>query len=208
MYGAKQKLNWLVNLTMIAWLLLDGLEIFARAHKDIEKLGSLACWPFFQEDFDEAAASQKIISLNGHKIFCHPWTCGSGFILKRKTFLATGPWLKGYKVGTTSYFLKLAIAGYINGWFYPLVMQEHMDDPKSKHSRFHRLPYDEAYKDGYGYKARQILDMKHYMETREKIIHNLIYGTYDPLCYAGWGVRSRRLYNRFLKMIHTKKSLK
>jgi len=171
-------------------------KIFAQAHKDIEKLGSLACWPFLLEDFDEAAASQKIISLNGHKVFRHPWTCGSGFILKRKTFLAIGPWRKGYKVGTTRYFLNLAIAGYINGWYYPLVMQEHMDDIKSKHSRFHHLPFKKAYKDAYGFKVKDIHGMKKYMRVRRAVIHNLMSEPYDPKYYCGWRVKVRNLLNK------------
>lgn len=174
-------------------------RIFAQAHEDIEKLGSLACWPFLLGDFDEAAASQKIILLNGHKIFRHPWTCGSGFIMKRKTFLTMGPWREGWKVGTTGYFLKMALAGYINGWYYPLVMQEHMDDPKSKHSRFHYLPFEDAYKDAYSFKTRDIPEMSRYMAVHAEIIHNLMFGTNDPKYYCGLRAKFRRLLERVRK---------
>ena len=171
-------------------------RIFTQAHKDIEKLGSLACWPFPMKEFDEAIASPKIISLNGHKIFRHPWTCGSGFILKHKTFREMGPWREGYKTGTTQYFFKMAVAGYINGWYYPLVLQEHMDDPESKHSRFHYLPFKEAYKDSYGFKARDICERRRYIRIRREIIHNLMLEPYDPGCYCGWRAKMRQLLRR------------
>ncbi len=109
-------------------------RIFAQAHKDIPQLGAVASWHFFQEDFDYEVAKHKIQTFNGHQIFRNPWVGGSGFLMKRKTFLEQGPWEKGVNVGTTAFYIKMALSGYINGWYYPLVYQEHMDDPLSKHS--------------------------------------------------------------------------
>jgi len=172
-------------------------RIFARAHKDIQKLGSVALWHFPFEDFDEALAAKKVVEFDGHKIFRHPWTCGSGFILKRNTFLKCGLWPQGSYVGTTGYFLKIALAGYINGWYYPLILQEHMDDPSSIHSLLHQSEFNKAYEDSYGYNYADIKEMKKYMEVREKIIHNLMNDPYDPRYYVGWRKKLRRVLSRF-----------
>jgi GT2 family glycosyltransferase len=174
---------------------------FAQAHIDIPELGVVTCWHFPLDDFDYERAKHKIQTLGKHQIFRHPWTCGSGFILKKKTFTEMGPWEKGSSVGTTRYFIKIALAGYINGWYYPLILQEHMDDPKSSHSRFHYLSFYGAYKDSYGYKNKDIRDFQRYMKIRKQIIHNLMSAPYEPKHYVGWRVKYRRLLGRIRKLL-------
>jgi len=167
-------------------------RIFAKAHKDIEKLGAVACWHFPREDFDEMLAEKKICEFNGHKIFRHPWICGSGFMLKKKSFVQFGPWDQGNHVGTTKYFLKMALSGYINGWYYPLVLQEHMDYPSSTHSRSHRLMFDEAYRDSYGYKTGKLKSEEQYKRLHKEILDNLLSGPYEPKYYCGWRAKVKR----------------
>jgi GT2 family glycosyltransferase len=102
-----------------------------KAHSDVENLGVVACWHFFPEDFDYELARHKIERFGEHRILRHPWTCGTGLLVKRKTYQEFGPITKN---ATTSYWIRMAAAGYINGFYYPLVYQEHMDDPRSEHT--------------------------------------------------------------------------
>jgi GT2 family glycosyltransferase len=180
-------------------------RIFAQAHKDIEMLGSVACWHFPAEDFDQTRAAKKIRQFNGHKLFMHPATCGSGFIIKRKTFQEFGPWKKGAGTATTGYFYRMALAGYINGWYYPLVLQDHMDDPSSEHSRFHRVNFEEAFGDSFGYKFTHIADMKAYVKLHQEILDSLMNDPADPRYYAGWQRRFRRAIHKIRMVVQGKR---
>jgi glycosyltransferase involved in cell wall biosynthesis len=106
-------------------------RVLGRAHADIERLGVVACWHFFPEDFDYELARHKIQRFGEHRILRHPWTGGAGLLVKTETYRRLGPIGKN---ATTSYWIHMAAAGYINGFYYPLVYQEHMDDPRSRHT--------------------------------------------------------------------------
>jgi glycosyltransferase involved in cell wall biosynthesis len=174
----------------------------AQAHKDVVRFGAVACWHFFPEDFDYKDAKHKIQTFNGHQIFRHPWVCGSGFILKRETFLRQGLWKKGANVGTTHYFLKMALAGYINGWYYPLVYQEHMDDPKSSYCMIKDEESFCKYQNiTYGLKQRRYSDIAGRLERRREIVRNLLDDPCDPRYYVGWRSRLTRLKGRMRKLI-------
>jgi glycosyltransferase involved in cell wall biosynthesis len=173
---------------------------FALAHKDIPMLGTLAMWHFPHKEFNEKLAEKKIQTFGSHQIFRHPWTCGSGFIIKRKVFLKMGNWISGSHVGTTDYFLKMARAGYINGWYYPLVLQEHMDDPESEYSFFHTKQFDMAYSNSYGYNYAGIRNMQKYLEARKQIIDNLMTAPFDVRYYHPMRQRFRRIINYIRKM--------
>ena len=38
------------------------------------------------------------------------------------------------KESFTSYCIRSAAKGFVNGWYYPLLYQEHMDDPRTPHT--------------------------------------------------------------------------
>ncbi len=172
-----------------------------QAHKDIDNLGAIACWHFFPQDFNYEIAKRKIQTFNGHKVFRHAWVGGSGFLLKRKTFLQQGTWREGIDVGTTYYFLNMALAGFINGWYYPLIYQEHMDDPVSKHSM---LKNDQAisslYDITYTLRNIDIKTMETRMAWRKKVIQNLLLDPWDPRYYVGWRSKWRTLKTKLARM--------
>lgn len=164
-------------------------RILAQAHRDIENLGVIACWHFFPEDFDYERAKHKIQTFNGHQIFRHPWTCGTGLLIKRETFEKFGPI---QEKGTTKYWLKMAAAGHINGFYYPLIYQEHMDDPRSKHSRLKSMPFGEAYKYCPAYQAGKMKELQECKQLHKEILDNLLSGPYDPKYYCGWRAKAKR----------------
>ena len=93
----------------------------AEAHRDIDNLGVVACWHYFPDDFDYERAKHKIQDFGRHRILRHPWTCGTGLLIKRETFQRLGP-IDGE--ATSGYWLKMAMAGHVNGFYYPLIFQE------------------------------------------------------------------------------------
>jgi GT2 family glycosyltransferase len=156
----------------------------AQAHQDIENLGVIACWHFFPEDFDYERAKHKIQKFGNHQILRHPSTCGTGLLLKRDTFERLGP-IQGK--ATTQYWLKIALAGYINGFYYPLVYQEHMDDPKSKHTQLKdEESYQAAKKVTFNINYNNQQTLKDRWLWRQKVLDNLLDGPWEAKYYVGW----------------------
>jgi glycosyltransferase involved in cell wall biosynthesis len=168
----------------------------AQAHEDISQLGVVACWHFFPEDFDYERAKTKIQQFGKHQIFRHPWTCGTGLLIKRSTFRKFGPLSAN---ATTKYWLTLALGGYINGFYYPLIYQEHMDDPRSDHCRLQEMAFEQAYRDTYGYQTGAFTDLEEYRRLHDDILDNLLAGPYDPKYYTGWRAKVRRIVRRVAK---------
>jgi glycosyltransferase involved in cell wall biosynthesis len=170
-------------------------QILAKAHEDIENLGAVACWHYPLDEFDEEAARKagKIQSFGCHQIFRHPWVCGSGFMMKRKTYEAQGPWKVGCDIGTTYYFVKMAWRGYINGWYYPPLMQEHMDDLKSEHTL---LIDDESIRRlhdvTFSLRTKNIRDMESRWARRRLVLGNLFNDPWEAKYYVGWRAKLRR----------------
>lgn len=173
----------------------------AKAHADIDDLGVIACWHFFPEDLDHTAARHKIQQFGDHRILRHPWTCGTGLLMKRKTFQSFGPF---QDKATTSYWLKLAAAGLINGFYYPPVYQEHMDDLRSAHNVMRRegtVSFEDAYKHTFGWQTGILKDIASYGKIHENILDKLLFGPWEAKYYCGprwlrtWG-RALTLMNK------------
>lgn len=174
-------------------------RILAKAHKDIEKLGVVACWNFLPDDFDYERAEHKIQQFGKHRIFRHPWTCGTGLMIKRETYKKMGPIQAKM---TTRYWLDMAVAGYINGFYFPLVYQEHMDDPKSSYCKINT---ENGLREHAGVTAglqvRQFENVEATFKWREEIIRNLLDDPYDPRYYIGWRRKLRSAKDRIRKLI-------
>jgi len=108
----------------------DWAKVLRSAHADIERLGAVGCWRFRPEDFQPRLAEPKIEAFRGgHWLLRNCWIEGTGFLMKRECYEDVGPIPRG--MGFTTYCVHLAAAGWLNGWYYPFVHQEHMDDPRS-----------------------------------------------------------------------------
>jgi glycosyltransferase involved in cell wall biosynthesis len=166
-------------------------RILAQAHHDIPKLGIVACFHFFESDFDFKRAEHKIQTFGPHRILRHPWTCGTGFLIKRSVYQECGP-ITGS--ATTDYWIKLARRGYINGFYYPLIFQEHMDDPKS---RYCQLKDQAAIRAAKGVTVTpehpKVQDVNGLFWWREEVLSTLLDEPWDVRYYVGWRNRLRRL---------------
>src|SRR5687768_244136 len=111
-------------------LMPDGwADTLRRAHADVPEFGILGCWRFPDEDFVADVASRKIIAFNGHRVMRNCWIEGSGYLMKRACVQKHG--LLAADQSFTQYGMALARAGWVHGWYFPFLYQEHMDDPRS-----------------------------------------------------------------------------
>jgi glycosyltransferase involved in cell wall biosynthesis len=161
----------------------------AEAHADIPELGMIGCWHFFPEEFDYEKARHKIQQFGKHRILRHPWTGGNGLI-KLKTVKEMGL-LESDRTG--GYLIRMALKGYINGFYFPLIYVEHMDDALSKHSRLHRMSFDEAYKYMPAYQDGEVTNREQLDWIHKRIIENLLTDPYDPKYYVGWRAKLRHI---------------
>ncbi|MGA2863538.1 MAG: glycosyltransferase [Verrucomicrobiota bacterium] len=116
----------------------DGLmpdrwtEILEQAHRDIPEAGIMGTWRFPDEDFVERRAQKKIQKFGAHQVLRNCWVEGSGYLMKRSVIDRIG--LIREKESFTTYCIRAAAAGFVNGWYYPFLYQEHMDDPRAPHT--------------------------------------------------------------------------
>lgn len=115
-------------------LLEDGwIEALAETHGYEPRLGVVGCWRFLPEDFMPEVAQRKIRDIGGgHQLLENLWTQGSGYLLKRQLVEKHGQLKAGQSF--PQYCKMLALRGCINGWHYPFLREEHMDDPRSPHT--------------------------------------------------------------------------
>jgi hypothetical protein len=171
----------------------------AQAHKDISNLGVVACWHYRPEDFDYERAKHKIQTFGKHQIFRHPWTCGTGLLIKRDTFKKLGPI---QRKATTQYWLKMAGEGYINGFYYPLICQEHMDDPKSKYSHLKdEASYQAAKNVTFSINSPGQETLAGRWRWRQQVLNNLLDDPWDVKCYTGWPGKLRKIKKKITNFL-------
>lgn len=108
-------------------------QTLSKAHAVNDSFGAIGCWRFFAEDFLAEAAARKIVAFEGgHRLMVNCWVEGSGYLMKRDCVDRAG--LIGAHESFTQYCIRLARLGWVNGWYYPFLFQEHMDDPRSAHT--------------------------------------------------------------------------
>jgi glycosyltransferase involved in cell wall biosynthesis len=106
---------------------IDPIADAITTHPD---LGALGCWTFWPEDFDEKVGDHKIRTFGRHRILTNISIGGTGILIRRdlcQAFLL--PTTFAIPIDQS----RMAAAGLVNGWYYPLIWAEHMDDPRSKH---------------------------------------------------------------------------
>ncbi len=109
------------------------LETFTAAHEVNADFGAVCSWRHPEEDFRPDLASKKIQQFRGgHRLMRNLWVQGSGYLLPREKVQALGLLRPGESF--SGYCLRLSRAGAINGYYFPFVPEDHMDDPRSPHS--------------------------------------------------------------------------
>lgn len=110
----------------------NWLSVLEEAHRDIPQAGILGCWHFLPEDFKPQLAEKKIQTIGRHQLMRNCWIGGSGYLMKREVINKIG--LLRPKETFSDYCIRASSKGFINGWYYPFLYQEHMDDPRVPHT--------------------------------------------------------------------------
>jgi len=109
------------------------LDTFSDAHEANSDFGIIGSWRHPVEDFRADLAYRKIQTFaGGHRLMRNLWVQGSGYLMPRRLVERHG--LLGPTESFTDFCLRVARGGAINGFYYPFVAEDHMDDPRSPHS--------------------------------------------------------------------------
>ena len=176
-------------------------RILAKAHSDIPELGMVGSWHFPAEDFDYEIAKKKIRKYGDHQILQHPWTGVGAGLIKIKTMREFGPLTTSR---TTGYWIKMALKGYVNGYYYPIIIADHLDDPRAAYTM---LKTEEDFQRNLPttVKCHNVTSLEEWKEWLRKDSLLLQTATADPRYYIGWRAKSRRLRYRILKYLNIKK---
>lgn len=170
------------------------LDTFESAHEANPQFGAIGSWRHPAEDFRPEIAGKKIETFNGdHRLMLNHWVQGSGYLLKRALIERYGPLRP--KESFTNYCIRLAQSGAVNGFYYPFVAEDHMDDPRSPHTLIHtdadladRLPL-----------SAQANNVRTVADWTEQQVHSAILlqaASLDLRVYQGWRRKVRALPRR------------
>jgi hypothetical protein len=106
------------------------VDPIARALNDEPRLAVIGCWTFWPDDFDPKLAAHKIRRFGDHHVLTNAYIGGTGLLVRSE--LARRFWMprpNGMPINQYA----MSAAGLVNGWYYPLIWAEHMDDPRSEY---------------------------------------------------------------------------
>ena len=176
----------------------EWAEPLRVAHADVDVLGVLACWHFAEEDFDEYLADRKTRTFGGmHQVVLNPWVQGSGVVMKRACVEALGP-IPAHEHGFTSYCMRIAAAGWRNGWYRPIIPIAHLDDPRCPGTQ---LTHDAALADHLPLSARVrgVATIDDWIAHLQRSALEVLAAPPQPWLYVGMGKKLRRLWMRIHK---------
>jgi glycosyltransferase involved in cell wall biosynthesis len=169
----------------------DGwIETLVAAHEANAELGVVGCWHFMPEDTTEEQVAPKVVRLNGLRLFRNCWIGGSGYIMKRAAQAGQGPLRQGQS--WPQYVLELSARGWINGWYYPFLYQEHMDDPRSQYTLF-KSDEDVRQMAGLTAKQRGITTLASLLARQQVAVQEILDACTDPKQFVGWRRRINQL---------------
>ncbi|WP_052308047.1 glycosyltransferase family A protein [Nakamurella multipartita] len=173
------------------------LDTFASAHMANPEFGVIGSWRHPEEDFRPELARRKIQAFaGGHSLMRNNWVQGSGYLMPRARVDANGP--LGESESFTGYCMRLAEAGAVNGFYYPFVPEDHMDDPRSPHTLIHsdqdlldRMPLSA--------RANGVMTVEQWTAQLQQSAIVLQTASLDPRTYSGWR-RKLKLVSRRIRL--------
>jgi glycosyltransferase involved in cell wall biosynthesis len=170
-----------------------------QAHLDVPEFGIISCWHFFEEDFVPELANKKIKEYAcGHRLMRNCFVGGSGYLMKRACLDEMGPIQP--KETFTGYGLRLAICGWTNGWYYPFIYQEHMDDPRAPHTV---LKTEEDFRHNMPLTAINfgIDSIEEWLQHLRNDAINIQTASINPKDFVGWRAKFRRLGKKLIRIV-------
>ena len=169
----------------------------AKAHADIPELGMVGCWHLGREFFDESRALNKIQKFGCHQILRHPWTGGGAGLVKLKTVRDCGLLESN---GTTSYWKRMALKGYVNGYYFPPIYVEHMDYPWSEHFAFSGK-FDQWAKTCRWVQCHNFRTVEDAKAWHRIVVQNILDDPWEAKYYIGWRRKLRAIKGRMSNFI-------
>ncbi|WP_210769225.1 glycosyltransferase [Occultella kanbiaonis] len=175
------------------------VDTLSAAHAANPDFGVIGSWRHPDEDFRPDQAKRKIREFNGgHKLMQNLWVQGSGYLMHRRVVERNG----GIRPDESfsAYCIRAARAGAINGFYFPFIAEDHMDDPRSPHSLIRsdqdlldRMPLS-ARDNG----VRTVADWTLQLEQSAFILQSC---SLDPRQYSGWRLRAIGIRRRIEKAL-------
>lgn len=173
-------------------LLPDGwAHRLRQAHETVPELGVIGCWRFLDEDVIPELVEKKLRKLpSGYQLLQNFWVEGSGYLMKRSCLEAQGLLPAGRSF--THYCVDLALKGWVNGWLYPFIYQEHMDDPRTPHSLLKTDADIERWAplSALRTKVKTVAEWEEQLRRSARITQE---ASIDPRDYTGWRWALRRI---------------
>lgn len=174
------------------------LDTFVATHEANPCLGVVGSWRHPEEDFRPDLARRRIRTFaGGHRMMLNLWVQGSGYVLPRSRVEASGLLREGESF--TGYCIRLARAGAVNGYYFPFVPEDHMDDPRSPHSLIttdtdlqQRMPLSA--------RANGVRTVDDWLEQLRRSAVILQSASLDPRRYGGWRNKLKSVNRRVLAL--------
>lgn len=174
------------------------LDTFVDAHRTNPNLGVIGSWRHHEDEFLPELAGHKIVSLaGGHRLMRNLWVQGSGYLLPRERALRLGGIRE--KESFTGFCIRLAKAGAVNGFYFPFVPEDHMDDPRSPHTLI-RTDDDLLTRMPLSARANGVTTVAGWSAQLARSAHTLQTASVDPAAYGGWRRRLKGARNRALRL--------
>lgn len=186
-------------------VLEDGwIDRLRKIHRDNPKVGVCGAWRFQPEDYDENLSRPKLRDVEGgDRMLVNAWVQGSGYLMKRECIEQQGL-LPVENPDFTKYCMNLAEAGWLNGFAFPFVYEDHMDDPRSPNTL---LKSDADLKDHVplGVIKDGVRTIDDWLERVKWNAYMVQTAPANPLWLRGWRLRLRMLGSKAKMLVGAEK---
>ena len=171
----------------------DWLVRLAGALLAYDRFGVMGSWRFQPEDYREDLAREKLATYAGQTILRNHWVQGSGFLFRRTLLDDVGVLQPGESF--TRWCLRVARAGYVNGWVLPFVHEDHMDDPRSANTLY---TSDDAFRElrPLSAYATGVETVAEWLEQTRNDAIDVQSASLDLKHYFGWRFRKKNALRR------------
>jgi len=168
-------------------------EALLKAHEEIENSGILGTWRFYPEDDLAEIPPSKLLKKGDVTLMRNCWVQGSGYLMPTSVIREVG--LIRETESFSKYCIRASGKGYVNGFLYPFVFEDHFDDPRSQYSQ---IKTDDDLKDWLPLSAKvfNIKTVDEWISHQKKEAKILQEASWKPEHYLGLCTKViRKLYS-------------